>query len=206
MTLLNKGTELRDFHILLGSFNRLKSKEVLKELNDYCKGKIFSPVKHYELQELKALEKTEQEFDEARKIELETELAEVNLNGTFSNFMEEFKAKVGDFGLLAGKVYKLRKTNNGFFKTEWRTSSFPYTLNDWIQDINKTQVPDSIVQVIVDKQKALIGDEEIYTVKFTSVIYDNLSCELVKHFWEVICTKLDNAEAEVIVEEVDQLF
>lgn len=201
----SKGEEIKN---LLNTRETLKftknsTAECDKKLEEAFKDYFFSPIKRTRKDFLTAkTNKTEEELNELQ--ELVKEELEIKEKSVLKDFCKEFKNTFGNKALKIHKQYKANKYNGRIQYQEY--TYLPSTLKSFIQNPgDELLINPSIFRIVLKNSYSAVNNQEIIEMVFVSLLYDEMTDELIKHQWKVIATLEDSIvtdEDEIEAEEL----
>jgi hypothetical protein len=201
----SKGEEIKN---LLNTRETLKftknsTAECDKKLEEAFKDYFFSPVKRTRKEFLTAkTNKTEEELNELKTL-IEEEM-NIKENSVLKDFCKEFKSIFGNKALKIHKQYKANKYNGRIQYQEY--TYLPSTLKSFIQNPgDELLINLSIFRIVLKNSYSAVNNQEIIEMVFVSLLYDEMTDEMVKHQWKVIATLEDSIvtdEDEIEAEEL----
>lgn len=174
-----------------------------KKLEEAFKDYFFSPIKRTRKDFLTAkTNKTEEELNELQ--ELVKEELEIKEKSVLKDFCKEFKNTFGNKALKIHKQYKANKYNGRIQYQEY--TYLPSTLKSFIQNPgDELLINPSIFRIVLKNSYSAVNNQEIIEMVFVSLLYDEMTDELIKHQWKVIATLEDSIvtdEDEIEAEEL----
>lgn len=174
-----------------------------KKLEEVFKDYFFSPVKRSRKDFLTAkTNKTNEELEELQAL-IKEEMG-IKEKSVLKDFCKEFKSIFGNKALKIHKQYKANKYNGRIQYQEY--TYLPSTLKSFIQNPgDELLINPSIFRIILKNSYSSVNNQEIIEMIFVSLLYDEMTDEMVKHQWKVIATLEDSIvtdEDEIEAEEL----
>lgn len=175
-------------------FTKNSTDECDKKLEEVFDGYFFSPIKRTRKDFLtNKANKSAEELEELQK--LIKEEIEIKDNSVLKDFCKKFKEVFGNKALKVHKQFKANKYNGRLQYQEY--TYLPSTLKSFVQNPgDELLINSSVFRIVLKNSYSAVNSQEIVELVFVSLLYDEMTDEMVKHQWKVIATLEDSIIAD----------